>query len=158
MAGSMWLKIDGCEGEATDDGHQKEIDIQAYSFGVTHPVSFRGGGLGGGEATVQDVSVSKLVDKATPVLWKFCMNHKVLPEVLITQRKRGENPIDYIKIKLKNAVISSVSHGGHADSPGSETVTFAFEAWEKEYTPQDSAGKPQGAVAMKWNIKANKEG
>jgi len=158
MAGSLWLKIDGCEGEATDDGHQKEIDIQSYSFGVTHPVSFRGGGLGGGEATVQDVSVSKMVDKSTPVLWKFCMNHKVLPEVLITQRKRGENPIDFIKIKLKNAVISSVSHGGHADSAGGETVTFAFEAWEKEYTPQDSAGKPQGAVTMKWDIKANKEG
>src|SRR5262249_27254632 len=64
MAGSMWVKIDGCEGEATDDGHQKEIDIQSYSFGVAHPVSFRGGGLGGGEATVHDVTVSKLIDKA----------------------------------------------------------------------------------------------
>jgi type VI protein secretion system component Hcp len=39
MAGSMWVKIDGCEGEATDEGHQKEIDILSYSLGATHPVS-----------------------------------------------------------------------------------------------------------------------
>jgi len=158
MAGSMWMKIDGCEGEATDDGHQKEIDIESYSFGVAHPVSFRGGGLGGGEATVHDFNVTKLIDKASPVLWKFCMSHKSLPVVLITQRKRGESPIDYIKIKLKNAVVSSVSQAGHADAAGSESVTFAFEAFENEYTPQGSDSKPQGAVTMKWDVKKNKEG
>ena len=157
MAGSMWVKIDGCEGEATDEGHQKEIDIQSYSFGVAHPVSFQGGGLGGGEASVHDVSVMKMVDKASPVLWKFCMNHKVMPEVLITQRKRGEKPIDYIKIKLKNAVISSVSDAGQADSAGTESVTFAFEAFENEYVPQKADGNPDGSVTMKWNIKQNTE-
>jgi len=47
-------------------------------------VSFRGGGLGAGEASVHDVTVTKLIDKASPVLFKFCMSHKVLPEVLIT--------------------------------------------------------------------------
>jgi type VI secretion system secreted protein Hcp len=78
--------------------------------------------------------------------------------VLITQRKRGENPIDFLKIKLKNAVVSSINHSGQGDEPGSETVTFAFEKIEKEYTPQGSDGKPQGAVSMKWDLKANKEG
>lgn len=158
MAGSMWVKIDGCEGEATDDGHKKEIDITSYSFGATHPVSSRGGGQGGGEASVHDVNVTKQVDKASPVLFKFCMSHKVLPEVLITQRKRGENPIDFMKIKLINAVVSAINHSGHGDEPGSENVTFAFEKIEKEYTPQGSDGKPQGAVTMKWDVKANKEG
>jgi len=158
MAGSMWVKVPGCEGEATDDGHQKEIDIMSYSFGATHPVSSSGGGQGGGEATVHDFNVTKHVDKASPVLFKFCMNHKVLDEVLITQRKRGENPIDFVKIKLKNAVVSSINDSGHGDEAGSETVTFAFEKFEEEYTPQGSDGKPQGAVTVKWDLKANKEG
>ncbi len=158
MAGALWLKIDGCEGEATDDGHQKEIDLLSYSFGATHPVSSSGGGQGGGEATVHDLNVTKQVDKASPVLFKFCMSHKVLDEVLVTQRKRGDNPIDFLKIKLKNAVVSSINHSGHGDDAGSETVTFAFEKIEKEYTPQGSDGKPQGTVSMKWDLKANKEG
>jgi type VI secretion system secreted protein Hcp len=157
MAGSMWVKIAGCEGEATDDGHQKEIDIISYSFGGAHPVLVRGG-VGGGAPTVQDVIVTKMIDKASPVLFKFCMSQKVLPEVLITQRKRGENAINFFKVKLKNAVVSSVSQSGHSDAPGSESVTFAFEAFEEEYTPQGSDGKPQGAVTMKWDVKRNIEG
>jgi len=159
MAGSMWLKIPGCEGEATDDGHQKEIDIQSYSFGMSHPVSFRGSGLSGGETTVQDLVVTKIVDKSSPNLMKFCLNAKSLDEVLLTARKRGESPIDYIKIKLKNALVSSVSQGGSSGGDGHpmETVAFAFEAIEKEYTPQGSDGKPQGAVSLKWNVKQNKE-
>src|SRR5262245_27317270 len=131
---SMWVKIDGCEGEATDDGHQKEITILSYSFGPTHPVSSSGGGLGGGEATVHDFSVTKQVDKASPVLFKFCMNHEVMPEVLITKRKSGTNSIDFLKIKLKNPVVSSINDSGPCDQPGLETVTFAFEKIEEEYT------------------------
>ena len=158
MAESLWVKIDGCEGEAADDGHKKEIELHHYSYGAVHPVSSSGGGLGGGEATVQHFTVKKPIDKASPVLFKFCMSHKVMPEVLITQRKRGENAIDHMKIKLKNAVIFSIDHSGEKDSEGLEIVTFKFEGIEKEYTPQGSDGKPQGAVSMKWDLKANKEG
>lgn len=158
MAGSMWVKIDGCEGEATDDGHQKEITILSYSFGATHPVSTSGGGLGGGGASVHDFSVTKQVDKASPVLFKFCMSDKVMPEVLITRRKSGTNPIDFLKIKLKNAVVSSINHNCPSDQPALESVTFAFEKIEEEYTPQGSDGKPQGAVSVKWDLKAGKEG
>ena len=42
-------------------------------------------------------------------------------------------------------------------SPAFSYRGFAFEAFENEYTPQGSDGKPQGAVTMKWNIKQNKE-
>jgi len=158
MAGSMWLKIDGCEGEANDDGHQKEIDINAYSWGLHHPVNFHGGGLSSGETTVSELTVTKHIDKASPNLMKFCLNAKSLPQVLLTARKRGENPIDYVKIKLKNALISSVNSSGTSDNHGGETVGFSFEAVELEYTPQGPDGKPQGAVTMKWDVKKNKEG
>ena len=158
MAGSMWLKIDGCEGEATDDGHQKEIDISSWQWGLTHPPSPMGGGGSGGETTAADLTVTKSIDKATPNLMKFCFNAKHFPEVLLTLRKRGESPIDYLKIKMKNGLISSVHPGGNADAPGAESVSFAFDAVEVEYTPQGPDGKAQGAVTMKWDIAKNKEG
>jgi type VI secretion system secreted protein Hcp len=158
MAGSMWLKIDGCEGEANDDGHQKEIDINSYSFNMEHPINFRGGGLSSGETTVSPLTVTKQIDKASPNLMKFCLSAKSLKEVLLTARKRGENPIDYIKIKLKNALVSGVHNAGTGDVHGAEQVSFAFEAVEIEYTPQGADGKPQGAVTLKWDVKKNKEG
>lgn len=155
MAGTLFLKVPGCEGDATDKGHQKEIDLMDYRLSMRHPVSFRGTGMSGGETTVEDVVVTKLVDKASPNLMKFCLTGKHLDEVVLTARKRGEDPIDYIKITLKNCMISSVDHSNQGDEHR-EVVTFAFESIKKEYTPQGSDGKPQGAVTMEFNIKENK--
>ena len=159
MAESMWVKIDGCKGEATDDQHKDEIDIQSFSWGMSHPVSASGTGQSMGESTASDLSVMKLVDRASPNLMKFCMNAKVFPEVLLTCRKRGETPIDYMKIKMKNALISNVQNSGAAEGgPLSESVSFAFTAVEVEYTPQKDDGSADGAVTMKWDFAKNKEG
>ena len=158
MAESMWIKIDGCKGEAGDDTHKDEIDIQSFSWGMTHPVSASGTGQSMGESSASDLSVMKLVDRASPNLMKFCMNAKVFPEVLLTCRKRGESPIDYMKIKMKNALISSVQNSGAADGgPLSESVSFAFTAVEVEYTPQKDDGSADGAVTMTWDFGKNKE-
>jgi type VI secretion system secreted protein Hcp len=158
MAESMWIKIDGCNGEATDDQHKNEIDIQSFSWGMIHPVSSSGTGQSMGESTASDLSVMKLVDRATPNLMKFCMNAKVFPEVLLTCRKRGTNPIDYMKVKMKNALISNVQNSGAAEGgPLSESVSFAFTAVEVEYTPQKEDGSADGAVTMTWDFAANKE-
>jgi type VI secretion system secreted protein Hcp len=155
MPGSLFLKVPGCEGEATDDGHQKEIDVKDYRLKMKHPVSFRGTGMSGGEATVDDVIITKLVDKASPNLMKYCLTGKHLDEVVLTARKRGENPIDYIKFTFKNCMVSSVDHA-HKGEDHEEIVTLAFESIKKEYTPQGSDGKPQGAVTVEHDIKKNK--
>ncbi len=158
MAENMWLKIDACEGEATDDKHPKEIGLQSWAWGMSHPVSFRGGGHSGGETSVEDLVVTKLVDKASPNLMKYCLSAKPLSEVLLTARKRAEDPIDYLKIKMKNAIISSVSDSGSGDGmPASEHVSLVFETVEVEYTPQGSDGRAQGSVKFGWDLKANKE-
>ena len=158
MAGSMWLKIDGIEGEANDDGHQKEIDIESYGWGVVHPVSSRGGGGSAGEASAQELHVTKHIDKASFNLMKLCFNGKHMDKVLLTVRKRGESPIDFVKYTMKNALVSSWNQNGAADVPGMESVAFSFDAVETEYTPQGADGKAGGAVTAKWDLKKNKEG
>jgi type VI secretion system secreted protein Hcp len=156
---SMWLKMDGCKGEAADDKHKEEIIVVGWNWGMTHPVAFRGGGRSGGETTVQELTVSKFVDKASPNLMKYCLNAKSLGEVVLTARKRGENPIDYLKIKMKDAIVSSVSATGtDGGELPMESVALAFEKVEVEYMKQKPDGTPDGAVTLKWNIKENKEG
>ena len=112
MAENMWIKIDGCKGEATDDKHKDEIDVDSYSWGMSHPVDPGGTGQSAGESTATQLVVSKTVDKATPNLMKFCMNAKSFPTVVLTCRKRGENPIEYMKITMKNAIVASVQDSG----------------------------------------------
>ncbi|HXJ84279.1 MAG TPA: type VI secretion system tube protein Hcp [Candidatus Methylomirabilis sp.] len=159
MAENMWLKIDGCKGEANDDKHKDEIDVESYSWGMTHPVHSAGSGLSGGESTASPLVVTKFVDKASPNLMKFCMNAKVFSEVLLTCRKRGENPIEYMKIKMKNALVAGVQDSGANDGAvAQESISFAFTAVEVEYTPQKPDGTADGAVTMKWDFAKNKEG
>ena len=56
MAFDYFLKIDGISGESKKQGHQGEIELQSWSFGVSAgAVGVTGtGGGGAGKATVHD--------------------------------------------------------------------------------------------------------
>src|SRR5439155_22302397 len=109
-----------------------------------------------GESTASQLTVTKTVDKATPNLMKFCMNAKVFPEVLLTCRKRGEKPIEYLKVTMKNALVASVQDSGSGDgTPAMESISFAFTGVKVEYTPQKEDGTADGAVTMTWDFAKN---
>src|SRR4051812_10190148 len=108
MAVDMFIKIKDVEGESKDSKHSKEIDVLSWSWGASQSGSMHGGGGGGaGKANVQDISITKYVDKASPNLFKYCSNGKHIGEALLTIRKAGEKPLEYLKIKLTDLLISS---------------------------------------------------
>ena len=158
MATDIHVKIDGIKGEATTDKHKDEIEVLSWHFGVTHPVSYSGTGMSGGKANVHDLTLEKHICKASPNLWKYCLNAKHLPEIVLTQHRSGEGAIDYVKITLKDAMISGVqTSGSHGGEVPRESVTIAFAKIDYDYHPQKADGKPDGAVSLKWDVKANKE-
>ncbi len=159
MAVDMFLKIEGVDGESTDSSHKGEIDILAWSWGLSQSGTTHMGGGGAGKVNVQDISVTKWIDKASPNLMKYCCNGKHFKEALLTVRKAGEKPLEYIKIKLNDLIISSVSTGGSGGEDRlTENVTLNFGKVGFEYQPQKADGsKDGGAIPMVWNIKENKE-
>ena len=55
MAFDMFLKIDGIQGESTDNRHRDEIDILSYAWGESQPaVAGSGAGAAAGRVTMQD--------------------------------------------------------------------------------------------------------
>ena len=67
MAVDMFLKLGTIKGEATDPGHIGWIDVLAFSWGESNPGE--PGGISGGKVNIQDVSLTKYIDKATvPIL------------------------------------------------------------------------------------------
>ncbi|WP_374595324.1 type VI secretion system tube protein Hcp, partial [Aquabacterium sp.] len=74
MAVDMFMKIGDVKGESRDKTHAGEIDVLAWSWGVSNSGSAHtGGGAGAGKANVQDLSFTKYVDKASPPLLLACM-------------------------------------------------------------------------------------
>lgn len=159
MAVDMFLKLDGVSGESVDKSHKGEIDVLAWSWGATNSGSMHSGSGGGsGKVNVQDLSFTKYVDKATPLLLGACCSGKHFSEATLFVRKAGgENPVEYLKIKMSDVLISGLSTGGSGGGDRlTENVTFNFSKVQLDYQEQDEKGaKKGGPVPMTWDIAKN---
>ncbi len=157
MAVDMFIKIETVDGESKDKTHKKEIDVLAWSWGLSNSGSAHvGGGSGSGKVNVQDLSFTKWVDSATPKLALACCDGKHFATALLTVRKAGEKPVEYIKIKLEEVLITSISTGGSGGEDRlTENVTLNFAKVSLDYTPQDDKGAAGTAIPMAWDIAAN---
>ena len=157
MSADMFLKIEGVEGEAVDHKHGKEIDVLAWSWGMTQSGSMHiGGGGGAGKVAVQDISVTKYVDKSTPNLIHTCMTGKHYPKATITVRKAGDKPVEYMIITMEDVLITSISTGGSGGEDRlTENVSLNFAKVKVEYTPQAKDGSAGAAVETGFNIEEN---
>ncbi|HEY1789648.1 MAG TPA: type VI secretion system tube protein Hcp [Verrucomicrobiae bacterium] len=160
MAVDMFVKIDGVDGESKDSKHTKEMDILAWSWGMSNSGSAQSGGGGGsGKVNVQDLSFTKYVDSATPKLMLACCNGTHYDEVDMVVRKSGGTAVEYIKIKLEEVLITSISTGGSGgEDKLTENVTLNFAKFKFDYTPQDDKGKAGTAIPASWDIAANIKG
>ena len=157
MAVDMFIKIGDIKGESKDKTHGKEIDVLAWSWGISNSGSAHaGGGAGAGKANVQDLSFTKWVDSASPHLLLAACNGKHYKEALLTVRKAGEKPVEYIKIKLEELMVTSVSTGGSGGEDRlTENVTLNFAKVHFDYTPQKPDGTAETAIPMQWDIAQN---
>lgn len=160
MAVDMFIKIGDIKGEARDAKHKDEIDVLSWSWGMSQSGSMhQGGGGGAGKVDVQDISITKWVDKATPNLMKYCCNGKQMKEAILVVRKAGEKPLEYITIKMDDVIITSISSGGSGgEDMLTENISLNFAKVKYEYQPQkDDGSKDGGAIPMQWNMKTNAE-
>jgi len=157
MAVDMFLKCDGLKGEAQDKTHKGEIDVLAWSWGVSNSgTTHMGGGGGAGKANFQDISVTKYVDNASTDLLLACSNGKHYKEMLLTVRKAGEKPLEYLKITMKDCLISSVSTGGSGGEDRlTENISINFANVEIAYEEQKVDGTGGSPKRFAWDIAAN---
>ena len=159
MAVDMFLKLEPLKGEAQDDAHKDEIDILAWSWGMSQSgTTHMGSGGGAGKVNVQDISLTKYVDNSSTDLMKFCTNGDHIEEGTLVVRKAGGEALEYIILVMKDIIVSSVSTGGSGGEDRlTENVSLNFGAYEIKYTPQTKDGAAGTATEWKWDIAANKE-
>jgi type VI secretion system secreted protein Hcp len=159
MAVDMFLDIKGeIKGESQDSKHKGTIDVLAWSWGVSSSGSFHSGGGGGsGKASFQDISFTKYVDLSSNTLQLFCASGDHFEEATLIVRKAGKMPLEYITIKMKKVLISSVSSGGSGGEDRlTENVTLNFAQVEYVYKEQKPDGSGGADQPFKWDIAANK--
>jgi len=162
MASDMFLKIEGpaMDGEAQDDVHKNEIDVLAWSWGLSQSgTTHLGPGGGSGKVNVQDISVTKYVDSASHALMKCCLTGKHFEKATLTIRKAGgDKPLEYLVIKMQDLIVSSVSTGGSGGEDRlTENVSLNFAKVHVAYTPQTGKGTGDAVKKYGWNVPANAE-
>jgi type VI secretion system secreted protein Hcp len=159
MAVDMFLKLGDLKGESLDKEYKDHFDVLAWSWGASQSgTTHMGGGGGAGKVSVQDISITKWVDAGTPTMLGACCSGKHFPEGFLVCRKAGgDSPIEYIKIELKEILITSVSTGGSGgEDKLTENVSLNFQSFKLSYQPQDEkGGKKGGAIDTSWNMASN---
>lgn len=157
MACDMFLKLDGINGESADKEHGEEIDVLAWSWGMAQSgTTHSGTGGGSGKVSVQDISLTKWVDRSSPTLVQYCCKGTHITEGLLTVRKAGDTPLEYIKLEMKDIIVTSVSTGGSGGEDRlTENVTLNFAEFQMTYTPQEATGAAGTAVEFGFNIAQN---
>jgi type VI secretion system secreted protein Hcp len=157
MAMDMFIQIGALKGESRDKVHKEKIDVLAWSWGMSNSGSAHtGGGAGSGKVNVQDISITKYIDKSSTDLMLAACNGKHFPDAMLIVRKAGEKPVEYLKIKLTEVLITSVSTGGSGGEDRlTENISLNFAKVNVEYTPQKSDGSADKTVNMGWDIAAN---
>lgn len=161
MAVDMFLKLDGIKGESTKTDHEDEIEVFAFSWGMSQSGDMHiGRGGGAGRVNVQDLSITKPLDVASTALMKKCCNGTHISEGLLTCREAGGDggPVEYFKVTIEEIIITSVSHGGSGgQDQQTENVTLNFAKVKVAYTPQSGEGAGEGEAELGWNIRDNTE-
>ena len=158
MAVDMFLKLDGIKGESKDSKHKDEIHIESFSWGMSQTGNFAtGGGGGAGKVNVHDISITKFIDKSSADLMSRCATGKHIANGLVTFRKAGDKPLEYLKIKLTDILVSSYQTAGHGGGDLlSENLSLNFAKFEVDYFEQKPDGSGTPAGSMGHDIKANK--
>jgi len=158
MAVDYFLNINGIKGEAQDSVYKGWIDIYSWSFGATQSGSggHVGGGSGAGKVNMHDITVSKRTDTSSSDLFLKCANGKHYSDATIVARKAGEKPLEFLKIKLSQVLVTSYQLGGsHGDDTPTENITLNFRTINMNYQVQapDGTGTPAGE--MGWDVAQN---
>ena len=145
---AMFLQIAGVGGESTDSQHPGTIEVNSFNWGTTAtPGVTASGSSGGGTGKVSfnDLTITKKIDKSSPVLMQSVAGGKHFDEVKLICRKAGGGQQDFLVITMSDATVSSFQTSG--DSANfNENVTFNFSKVEFKETPQNSDGSASNPV------------
>jgi type VI secretion system secreted protein Hcp len=139
-----FLKIDGIDGESSQDRHKGESDILGWSFSMA-------GGSAGKKGCIQGIEVMKPLDSASPKIIANAATGAIMPHAVLKVRKPGGQVGEFLVITMSNVLISSYRvTSSDGSSNLAENVVLSFNAMDGAYRKQNGDGS-LGAV-IPWNV------
>ena len=157
MPVEMFLKLTGIQGETADIKHKGEIDVLAWSWGLSKEPPPPAGGGGSGPVKIENISIEKLVDLASPLLLSFGAQGKHIADGTLTTRRAGKNGSEFLVFKMTDVIVTSVHVAVSKDTgQPAESITLSFGKSEFNYRPTSPDGSLGTEKSSKWDVAAGK--
>ncbi|EEE7271092.1 type VI secretion system tube protein Hcp [Salmonella enterica] len=119
---AIFLKLDNIKGESQVEGFEDQIEIMSYSHNVAmqvnNDVSLTE--RTSGRAHVGEMSLTKFVDLATPVLNEYCCSGRLIRTAVLTLcRNDGGKPVETMSLnftKIEWQITAEKSDGAQQES------------------------------------------
>lgn len=154
---SAFIKFDGIDGEAQDKDHKAWSDILSFQQGIQQPGSASTGPTRRrGDVILEDIHVTKELDKSSPKIAESVCKGKVFPkvEIHLTASYTDAGRETYYAYELKKVLVTSyaISGSGQSEEVPVEDFSLNFEELKVTYTESDNKGNKKGNVEYHWKV------
>jgi type VI secretion system secreted protein Hcp len=145
------------------------FEIKDYSFDIeqTYNLGSQSGGAGAGKVTFNPFSITRAIDRASPVFFEHACGGTAFQMVHLGLRKSGgtgasgstetmTSGVFFLRFDFKLVVVKTISWS-HDDESPQETVTFEYGGLQIRYAAQNPNGSLYATKAGGWNRVQNKQ-
>jgi type VI secretion system secreted protein Hcp len=141
--------------ELSDGAKSSLFEIEDYSFDIenTLGIGSQSTGVGTGRCQFNPFSITRKIDRASPIFFKMACSGKSFRTVGLGLRKQAGNEtsgVMYLSFTFKLVAVKTVSWA-HDDEAPKETVTFEYGGVIVQYAPQKSDGRLDTIIPGGWN-------
>ncbi len=158
MAFGAYLKIEDIKGESIRSGHEEEIVIASFSWGVSRASFLNSGGQReSGLPEIQSIHLTKDYDAASPYLAWSCIKAVNLGEVVLTMRKdQGDEHSDYLTFTMTNSIFERFQVSGGGVGNPIDSVSMSFDTVKIKYIQDANDLTAGGEHEVEYDILAAK--
>jgi type VI secretion system secreted protein Hcp len=153
-----FLKVDSIKGDATMRGYEGDIVVSSVELSATATnTATTGTGVASGKRQFSPVVIQKVTDRSSVSLFKAFVQGEHLKNVEIDfVKSTAQGAMQFLKIDLGDAVVSSYSLSSDAGGRPTESISFNYLKIEETYTPQSAAGGAEASISASYDIAAQK--
>lgn len=152
---AIYMKIDGIDGDATQEKHEKWITVHSFQWGVGRGISTAVGSAKGretSEPSVSEVVISKEFDSSSVLLCQEGTVGKEGKTVKLDFCRTDTEAAPYLQIVLTNTLISGYSTSAGGSGSPSESVSLSFTKIEYSATISDEKNKAGTPIKFAYNL------
>jgi len=131
------------------------FEVEDYSFDIENTLNIgsQSTGIGAGKPTFNPFSITRKIDRASPIFYEYSCAGKSFKNVWLGMRKSAGTSAAgemFLSFTFKLVGVKTVSWA-HDDESPKETVTFEFGAMVIQYAQQKADGTFMAVIPKGWN-------